>query len=251
MRGGLSSTIPQRSFIIMSWSGRDGNKALWGRFWQLSWGCLALTRDNSAVGRLIWSEPLDVIRSVIFDNLLMEILGLWYYHAHWMINAKFCYGWEALSYLKYLWQEQTSFYPPQVIYVTELLANLILGEQESLARQAIIIKLTIIIKTIFIISLLFAVFTFYDNKYFIYTKYNITVTFKRLPSGSFTKVAPLSKDPESCQDWRRWLRGRRWVFRFLVISLQNWYCFPGWLWLHQCKRWSQIESNICWYKIQF
>ena len=105
-----------------------------------------------------------------------------------------------MSYLKYLWQEQTSYYPPQVIYVTELLANLILGEQESLARQAIIIELTIIIKTILIISLLFAVFTFCDNKYFIYTKYNITVTFKRLPSGSFTKVAPLSKDPESCQD---------------------------------------------------
>ena len=28
-----------------------------------------------------------------------------------------------------------SYYPPQVIYVTELLANLILGEQESLARH--------------------------------------------------------------------------------------------------------------------
>ena len=84
-----------------------------------------------------------------------------------MIDAKFCYEREALSYLKYLWQEQTSFYPPQVIYVTELLANLILGEQESLARQAIIIELAIIIKTIFIISLLCAVFTFCDNKYFI------------------------------------------------------------------------------------
>ena len=74
-----------------------------------------------------------------------------------------------MSYLKYLWQEQTSFYPPQVIYVTELLANLILGEQESLARQAIIIKLIAIIKTI--ILLLFAVFTFCDNKYRIHTLY--------------------------------------------------------------------------------
>ena len=75
-----------------------------------------------------------------------------------------------MSYLKYLWQEQTSYYPPQVIYVTELLANLILGEQESLARQAIIIiKLIAIIKTIFL--LLFAVFTFCDNKYRIHTLY--------------------------------------------------------------------------------
>ena len=57
----------------------------------------------------------------------------------------------------------------QVIYVTELLANLILGEQESLARQAIIIKLIAIIKTIFL--LLFAVFTFCDNKYRLHTLY--------------------------------------------------------------------------------
>ena len=82
--------------------------------------------------------------------------------------------------------------------MTELLANLILGEQESLARQAIIIKLIAIIKTIFL--LLFAVFMFCDNKYRIHIIYNIPVTFKRLPTGSFTKVAPLSKDPESCQD---------------------------------------------------
>ena len=81
--------------------------------------------------------------------------------------------------------------------MTELLANLILGEQESLARQAIIIKLIAIIKTIFL--LLFAVFTFCDNKYFIYTIRNITVTSKTLPTGNYMKVAPLSKDPESCQ----------------------------------------------------
>ena len=42
----------------------------------------------------------------------------------------------------YLSQDRSSYHhPTQVIYVTELLANLILGEQESLARQAIIIKL--------------------------------------------------------------------------------------------------------------
>ena len=85
--------------------------------------------------------------------------------------------------------------------MTELLANLILGEQESLARQAI--KLIIIIKNnIFLIFLLLAVFTFCDNKYRIYIHYtyNITATSKTLPTGSFTKVVPLSKDPESCQD---------------------------------------------------